>query len=125
MFSLQKGDRVFTVRTTSGAYAQYATSKEATTFHLHPRMTFEQGASIGQPYACAYRALFKKYEDVGDSDICLVSFCGRSIQQNVEFSLCEVPSGRIWFHSNYPGNQMQMAESQVLIEIELWCLVHK
>ena len=58
--SSQAGDRVFTVRTTSGAYAQYATSKEVTTFHLHPRMTFEQGASIGQPYACAYRALFKK-----------------------------------------------------------------
>jgi len=54
----QVGDRVFTVQTVSGSYAEYCLAKEGHTFKLHPDLTFSQGAALGVPYFTAYRALF-------------------------------------------------------------------
>ena len=60
-FSLfQPGDRVYTVRTLSGSYAEFALAAEDMTFHLHDKMTFTQGAAIGVPYFTAFRALMYK-----------------------------------------------------------------
>ncbi|KAJ8303722.1 hypothetical protein KUTeg_018645 [Tegillarca granosa] len=53
----KKGDRVFTARTVSGGYAEYAVADVSTTQPLDDTLTFEQGAGIGVPYFTAYRAV--------------------------------------------------------------------
>ncbi|XP_013410162.1 zeta-crystallin [Lingula anatina] len=53
----KKGDHVYTVCTTSGGYAEYAVADEKTTFTLHDKLEFTQGACVGVPYFTAYRAL--------------------------------------------------------------------
>ncbi|XP_046330699.2 quinone oxidoreductase-like isoform X1 [Haliotis rufescens] len=53
----QKGDRVYSMRTSTGAYAEFATVEEKYIGHLGDAITFEQGAGIGVPYYTAYRAL--------------------------------------------------------------------
>ncbi len=57
----QRGDRVYTVRTVSGAYAAYTVAEEASTFPLHSQITFSQGAALGVPYFTAYRAVHIRY----------------------------------------------------------------
>jgi len=52
------GDRVYVAGSVSGTYAQKALCTEA---HVHPlpqKITFQQGAAMGVPYATAYRVLF-------------------------------------------------------------------
>lgn len=57
MFSVQKGDRVFTLRTDTGGYAEYAVTDSQFTVHLDDKLGLEQGAAIGVPYYTAYRAV--------------------------------------------------------------------
>ncbi len=57
----QRGDRVYTVRTVSGSYAEYTTANESLTFPLSDNVTFSQGAGIGIPYFTAYKALHIRY----------------------------------------------------------------
>ncbi|MGH9377421.1 MAG: NADPH:quinone reductase [Terriglobia bacterium] len=52
------GDRVYIAGSSSGAYAELALSKSNLAHPLPERVTFEQGAAIGVPYATAHRALF-------------------------------------------------------------------
>lgn len=67
------GDPVFTVRTVSGACAEYALAEPHHTFPLNTdRLTFEQGACLGVPYATAYRALVIRYA-IADLQCCLLS----------------------------------------------------
>lgn len=54
------GERVYTSGTRSGAYAEAALCAEAQLHPLPDRVSFEQGAAVGVPYATAYRALFQK-----------------------------------------------------------------
>ena len=54
------GDRVYIAGTSSGAYAELALCKANLVHPLPDRVTFEQGAAIGVPYATAYRALFHR-----------------------------------------------------------------
>lgn len=54
------GDRVYTSGTLTGAYAEAALCEEGQVHPLPKRISFEQGAAIGVPYATAYRALFQK-----------------------------------------------------------------
>ena len=50
--------KVFTVlRTTSGAYAEYATAPSVFTAKLPTGLSFQDGAALGVPYFTAYRAL--------------------------------------------------------------------
>ncbi|XP_078606459.1 quinone oxidoreductase-like isoform X2 [Branchiostoma floridae x Branchiostoma japonicum] len=56
----QKGDRVFTRGSVTGAYAEFTVAEEDTTFRLADRLSFQQGAAIGVPYMTAYRALFHR-----------------------------------------------------------------
>ena len=54
------GDRVYTARSVSGTYAEFAL---CTTEQVHPlpaNISFAQGAAIGTPYATAYRGLFQR-----------------------------------------------------------------
>ena len=51
------GDRVYTFRTITGAYAEKALCKESHLFPLPENISFSQGAAMGVPYSTAYRAL--------------------------------------------------------------------
>ncbi|XP_007440218.2 quinone oxidoreductase-like, partial [Python bivittatus] len=58
--AFKKGDRVFTLGTVSGGYAEYAVTSVDNIFPLSDKLDFKQGAAIGIPYFTAYRALFQK-----------------------------------------------------------------
>jgi NADPH:quinone reductase len=54
---VKRGDRVYTARTITGAYAEYARALEAQVHPLPAKIDFKQGAGIWVPYATAYHAL--------------------------------------------------------------------
>jgi NADPH2:quinone reductase len=54
------GDSVYLAGTVSGAYSEKALCLATQVHRLPARVTFEQGAAIGVPYATAYRALFHR-----------------------------------------------------------------
>jgi NADPH2:quinone reductase len=54
---VKPGDRVYTSRTISGAYAEYALALEEQVNLLPGNVSFEQGAGVWVPYATAYHAL--------------------------------------------------------------------
>lgn len=56
----KEGDRVYTARTLSGSYAEKALCLESQVHALAERVSFEQGAAVGVPYATAYRGLFQR-----------------------------------------------------------------
>ncbi|KAF1658947.1 Quinone oxidoreductase, partial [Aptenodytes patagonicus] len=58
--AFKKGDRVFTIGTISGGYADYAVAAANRVFPLSDKLDFRQGAAIGIPSFTAYRALFQK-----------------------------------------------------------------
>ncbi|RUS82276.1 hypothetical protein EGW08_009954 [Elysia chlorotica] len=53
----KKGDRVCTVRTLTGSYAEYTTAEDKFVVHLSDKLSFAQGAAIGIPYYTAVKAL--------------------------------------------------------------------
>jgi NADPH2:quinone reductase len=55
---VKAGDRVYTARTISGAYAEYALAQENQVQPLPESIEFAQGAGIWVPYGTAYHALF-------------------------------------------------------------------
>jgi NADPH2:quinone reductase len=55
--SVKPGDRVYTARTVTGTYAEYALALEPQVRHLPENISFSQGAGIYVPYATAFRAL--------------------------------------------------------------------
>jgi NADPH2:quinone reductase len=54
---VKSGDRVYTSRTLTGAYAEYALALEEQVNRLPDNVSFEQGAALWVPYATAYHAL--------------------------------------------------------------------
>jgi NADPH2:quinone reductase len=54
---VKPGDRVYTARTVTGAYAEYALALEDQVHHLPENVSFEQGAGVFVPYGTAYFAL--------------------------------------------------------------------
>ena len=67
--SVRPGDRVYTHASLTGTYAQKALCNES---HVHPlptRITFQQGAALGVPYATAYRALYSRAHPVAGETI--------------------------------------------------------
>jgi NADPH2:quinone reductase len=55
---VKPGDRVYTAKTISGAYAQYALALEEQVHALPEKISFGQGAGVWVPYGTAYHALF-------------------------------------------------------------------
>jgi NADPH2:quinone reductase len=55
---VKPGDRVYTAKTLTGAYAEYALTLESQVHPLPAKITFAQGAGIWVPYGTAYHALF-------------------------------------------------------------------
>ncbi|XP_015269757.1 PREDICTED: quinone oxidoreductase isoform X1 [Gekko japonicus] len=58
--AFKNGDRVFTLSTISGGYAEYAVASVDTVFPLSDKLDFKQGAALGIPYFTAFHALFQK-----------------------------------------------------------------
>jgi NADPH:quinone reductase len=54
---VKPGDRVYTARTVTGAYAEYALTLEDQVNGLPQKIGFDQGAGVWVPYATAYHAL--------------------------------------------------------------------
>ena len=54
---VRRGDRVYTGRTLTGAYAEYALALEEQVHPLPANVDFKQGAGIWVPYGTAYHAL--------------------------------------------------------------------
>ena len=55
---VRRGDRVYTGRTLTGAYAEYALALEEQVHPLPANIDFKQGAGIWVPYGTAYHALY-------------------------------------------------------------------
>lgn len=55
--NFKPGDRVFTSRTTSGAYAEFTSAPARFVHPLPESLTYAQGAALAIPYLAAYRAL--------------------------------------------------------------------
>lgn len=55
--SLKAGDRVYTAKTITGAYAEYALTTEEQSQKLPANISFEEGAGVWVPYGTAYHAL--------------------------------------------------------------------
>jgi NADPH2:quinone reductase len=51
------GDRVYTAKTITGAYAEYALADESQVYPLPEKISFSQGAGLWVPYGTAYTAL--------------------------------------------------------------------
>jgi NADPH:quinone reductase len=56
---VKPGDRVYTARTVSGTYAEFALALESQVQPLPDRVSFAQGAALYVPYGTAYRALLQ------------------------------------------------------------------
>jgi NADPH:quinone reductase len=57
--AVKKGGRVYTAKTLSGAYAEYALALESQVHPLPDSVSFAQGAGIWVPYGTAYYALYR------------------------------------------------------------------
>jgi len=55
---VKAGDRVYTARTVTGAYAEYALTLEDQVYRLPEKISYAQGAAVYVPYATAYHALY-------------------------------------------------------------------
>ncbi|HTU34820.1 MAG TPA: NADPH:quinone reductase [Candidatus Acidoferrum sp.] len=55
----KKGDRVYTAKTVSGAYAEYALALESQVHLLPAKISYVQGAGVWVPYGTAYHALYQ------------------------------------------------------------------
>ena len=55
---VKAGDRVYTAKTVTGAYAEYALALESQVHALPGKISFAQGAGVWVPYGTAYFALF-------------------------------------------------------------------
>ena len=52
------GERVYTAKTLTGAYAEYALADESQLYPLPDKISFAQGAGLWVPYGTAYTALY-------------------------------------------------------------------
>ena len=58
----RSGDRVYTAGSVSGTYAELALCKTEQVHALPEKVSFAQGATVGTPYATAYRGMFQRAE---------------------------------------------------------------
>lgn len=54
------GDKVYTMRTLTGGYAEYTLASDAFVRHMPNKLSFNEATAIATPFYTAYRALFSK-----------------------------------------------------------------
>jgi NADPH2:quinone reductase len=59
---VKPGDRVYTAKTLTGAYAEYALALEEQVHPLPEKISYAQGAGVWVPYGTAYHALYHSAE---------------------------------------------------------------
>jgi NADPH:quinone reductase len=59
VIKFKPGDRVYTAKTVSGAYAEYALALESQIHPLPTKISYTQGAGVWVPYGTAYHALYQ------------------------------------------------------------------
>ena len=59
---VKPGDRVYTAKTLTGAYAEYALALEEQVHPLPEKISYGQGAGVWVPYGTAYHALYHSAE---------------------------------------------------------------
>jgi NADPH:quinone reductase len=59
---LKQGDRVYTAKTVTGAYAEFALALEDQVHKLPEKINYRQGAGVWVPYGTAYHALYHSAE---------------------------------------------------------------
>jgi NADPH:quinone reductase len=69
--NVKPGDRVYTAKTITGAYAEYTLTLESQVQKLPSNISFEQGAGVWVPYGTAYHAIHHEAK-VRASDTVLV-----------------------------------------------------
>ncbi|MFZ0736359.1 MAG: NADPH:quinone reductase [Candidatus Acidiferrales bacterium] len=57
--AVKPGDRVYTAKTLTGAYAEYALTLESQVHPLPAKISYAQGAGVWVPYGTAYHALYQ------------------------------------------------------------------
>src|ERR1700723_3127145 len=57
---VRTGDRVYTAKTITGAYAEYALATETQVNRLPQNVSFDQGAALWVPYGTAYHGLHQE-----------------------------------------------------------------
>jgi len=62
VIKVKPGDRVYTAKTVTGAYAEYALALEEQVHALPEKISFGQGAGVWVPYGTAYHALHHSAE---------------------------------------------------------------
>ncbi|HEX5422474.1 MAG TPA: NADPH:quinone reductase [Candidatus Acidoferrales bacterium] len=65
----KRGDRVYTAKTVTGAYAEYALTLESQVHRLPEKVSYSQGAGVWVPYGTAYHALYQ----------CAIAHAGESV----------------------------------------------
>lgn len=65
----RRGDRVYTAKTVTGAYAEYALALESQVHRLPEKISYPQGAGVWVPYGTAYHALYQ----------CAIAHAGESV----------------------------------------------
>ncbi|MGH9736136.1 MAG: NADPH:quinone reductase [Candidatus Acidiferrales bacterium] len=55
----KRGDRVYTAKTVTGAYAEYTLALESQVHRLPEKVSYSQGAGVWVPYGTAYHALYQ------------------------------------------------------------------
>lgn len=63
---LKQGDRVYTLRTASGSYAEYLAADEVMVRRIPEKVSFAEAACVPAPFFTAYRALFKRLRIRGE-----------------------------------------------------------
>ena len=58
--SVKVGDRVYTLGSLSGTYAEQTLCAEVQVHPLPAKVRFEQGAAMGVAYSAAYRGVFQR-----------------------------------------------------------------
>lgn len=66
---VKKGDRVYTAKTLTGAYAEYALALEEQVHALPEKISFGQGAGVWVPYGTAYHALHHSAQAHGSETV--------------------------------------------------------
>lgn len=66
---VKTGDRVYTAKTVTGAYAEYTIALEEQVYPLPEKISFAQGAGIHVPYATAYHALYHEAKAIAGETV--------------------------------------------------------